>query len=351
MSHEIWNERFFARKPAWHGLGDIEDVKLSAPAAIKRAKADYQVTLQPLMVDLGGVATSIGDKIAIVREPTADDDNYHILGYANPNYGLIQNVEIGEMLDPLTKEWPVETCGVLYNGRQVFMVLNAGVMDIKGDPVEQFFTFNDVKDGRTAASMMFTPVRQVCKNTFIMGQAAAIAKNLLVHHSDVQQEIEWRVAILKELQQVQHKIMHNFELFAETALKARAAKKFIEAVYPYPKKPAKVRLAEELGDTANGELEGFMKKVESQQGQWDNRCARVDVLREASYERYKAFNDEIEQRTLAESLWAGYNAVIEVEDYREGKAGDETGMLVSALFGERALTKRRAYNEAMAIVR
>jgi hypothetical protein len=352
MSHEIYGERFFARAPAWHNLGNIKDVAVSASKAIGMANIDVTYSLNPLMVDLGGVQVQVEDKVAIVRSPANGDDQYRIMGYASPNYGLLQPADIGQMLDPLTDEWPVSTCGMLKEGTHLFMTLDAGEADIKGDPVQQYFLFSNRWTGRHGVLLAFTPVRVVCQNTFTIGEAAAISKNVLVHHKDVQQEIEWRVAILKQLQEVQHKVMHNFELFAETALKARAAKSFIKSCYPLPRKPAKVRLVEELD--ANGtdteELADFLEATESKLSNWQNRCARTELVRDAAYERYQAFNDEIEQRSLAETLWAGYNAVVEVEDYRQGKAGDETGSLASALFGQRALRKQRAFNEAMAVI-
>lgn len=350
MADEVYGERFFARTPAWHGLGTIKDVALSATQAIGEAAIDFEYSLNPMFIDLGGVQVQAEDKFAIMRSPTADDDTYRVMGYAGKDFGLIQPADIGRMLDPLTEVWPVETCGALKQGMHIFMSLDAGEADVKGDPVKQYFLFSNRNTGRHGVLLAFTPVRVVCQNTFMMGKAAAIAKNILVHHAGVQQEIEWRVAILKELQQIQHKVMAQFTLFAETALKARSAKKFIAECYPLPKKPAKVVLAEQLSES-NGELEGFFEAAGKTDIWWQNKCDRVEVLRGAAYERYKVFNDEVEQRPLAQTLWAGYNAVVEVEDYREGKAGDEEGSLVSALFGARALTKQRAFDNAMAIVR
>jgi hypothetical protein len=49
---------------------------------------------------------------------------------------------------------------------------------------------------------------------------------------------------------------------------------------------------------------------------------------------------------LRGTVWAAYNAVTEVSDWREGRNADE-----SALFGSRAQEKSRAFNAAYALVK
>jgi hypothetical protein len=65
------------------------------------------------------------------------------------------------------------------------------------------------------------------------------------------------------------------------------------------------------------------------------------ALREAAKERFEAFDPP----RLRGTVWAAYNAVTEVADWREGRNADE-----SALFGGRAKEKSRAYAAAMELI-
>jgi hypothetical protein len=48
------------------------------------------------------------------------------------------------------------------------------------------------------------------------------------------------------------------------------------------------------------------------------------------------------------TLWGAYNAVVETEDYRNGRGDDQIG--ASAVFGERAVGKKRAFEYAVDLV-
>jgi hypothetical protein len=73
--------------------------------------------------------------------------------------------------------------------------------------------------------------------------------------------------------------------------------------------------------------------------------ARMEARREAAMECYLA--DQWTETTI-ETPWAAFNAVVEVEDYR-GRPTEAS--LTSMLFGERAKTKAKAFEYAMAVAR
>jgi phage/plasmid-like protein (TIGR03299 family) len=342
MSHELFGERFFGRRePAWHGLGTVFTDNPSPIEAIGRADLDYNIIKAPLMVDLDGVQTSFG-RVAIVREPTHDDSQYRVFGDAQENYTVLQNREIAEIVNPLADRWPLETIGALHNGATLFLTLDAGESEINGDPIHNYFMVADKRDGGTAFDIAFTPIRVVCQNTLEAGKAAAVASASLRHTESLREEVEWRVELLEQMQQVMEKVNAGFEMMANAVLTPEGINRVIEVSYPYPRKPKKVRLADELEP---GELErvgGLLDAVRIAERDYETSCQRADERRNVVRELFGTFNDE--QPSLANTSWAVYNAVVEFEDYRKTQGREDP--LVSALFGDRAKVKRWAYGEA-----
>jgi len=74
--------------------------------------------------------------------------------------------------------------------------------------------------------------------------------------------------------------------------------------------------------------------------EYDKRVERVEKIRAGALERFDVFNDEYPR--LANTPWAMWQAVVETEDYRRGHADSAT-----ALFGQRANTKARAFKTAL----
>ena len=78
--------------------------------------------------------------------------------------------------------------------------------------------------------------------------------------------------------------------------------------------------------------------------EWERRQARVERIRETAKEQYTRFNDEF--TSLARTPWAVWQAVVETEDYRRGHKDS-----ASAIYGQRAESKGRAFKTALQIAR
>lgn len=347
MTANIFGDRFLGRRePGWHNLGTVFTEPLTAVEAATQSGVDQIVVeKRELSVDLGGVWTSFG-RHAIVRLPTPDDNQYRVFGECAPDYGIVQHGDLARHLDKLTQKWPVETMGALGHGETVFMTLDAGQHEVQGDPIRSYFLLADTKDGKSGIRLLFTPVRVVCQNTLISGEASAVATASLRHTADVEEELAWRLDLVKELQDISEKVLHHFELMATIALEEGAAEKIIAKAYPYPRKPAKVKLAEDLTPEQAAQVGGMLDRVDRAEREWVNATQRQDERRDAALELYERFNDEIDQRHLARTPWAAYNAVVECEDFREEVGKEDADY--SLLFGLRARSKHRAYNAALA---
>jgi len=347
MAHNLFGERFLGvREPAWHRLGIVIPDPIPLPEAIEVARANFGIIKAPLSADLGNGLLVGTEMVGLIREPTADDDQYRYLGEAKNGYTFLQNVEIAELFNPLTERWPVETVGCLGMGETIFIVLDAGEMETAGDVVHCYFTIHDTRDGRTAMGINFTPVRTVCQNTLEAGKAAAVASAELRHTISIDDEVKWRVALLREMQDVSSKVMQSFERMTKAQLTTDAITNILTYAYPYPRKPLKVAMLESLNDKEIQLFNGLLESANYSNQLWENAKARMDERRGLVEELFGKFNDE--NPKTANTPWALYNAVVEFEDYREpqGKETPEDADY-AVLFGERAKTKARAYEKAI----
>lgn len=339
MAHEIFGERFWAReKPGWHELGHVFTGEVSPIEAVEQSGMDFRVFTAPLLVDLGGIQVPY-NQVAIVREPTPDDYQYRVFGSASENYTLIQNREIAELVTPLADKWPLETVGALQDGMTMFLTLYAGQEEIKGDPIKMYFLIDDTRDGGSAMSITFTPVRVVCWNTLSAGRAAAIASRNLRHTTNIRDEAEWHVQLIGQMQKVQDKVVGAFEIMANATLLEQQIDKVIAKSYPYPRKPRKVQMRDELDPDELQRVDGLLESVRQAERNYETLKAKMDERREVVRQLLGTFNDE--QPNLANTGWAVYNSVVEFEDYRKEHGNEDA--LVSALFGGRARTKEYAY--------
>jgi hypothetical protein len=254
---------------------------------------------------------------------------------------------VGKAIDPLTEKWPVETVAALEGGKTMLITLDAGGADVAGEAVHQYFLVTDTKDGGTSLRIAFTPVRVVCQNTLVTGLRSAMVQCNLQHRQSVSAELDLRVYLVGKMQEAQNSVMADFNSLAKAVLSQDEVEAVMAAAYPYPKRSAKATLADELfagavdlsayGDT-KGELEDAVRG-------YGSATAHMDVLRAGAGELLVKYNDE--QPALANTAWSAYNAVVEVEDYRNGK-GD---VGYSALWGGRAKHKQDAFSIALRIAK
>lgn len=340
MTADIFGVRYYGRQPAWHALGTVSEDEVTAKEAFERGGLNYSLSLQPIVVKVatlfGNELVEVADKMMIVRDQTPDDPVYRTFGVVSPDYGLIQNMELAEILDQLTGDWPVETVGALAMGKRIFCTLDAGEFEVKGDPVHSYFLATNCSDGNTTLQVAFTPVRVVCQNTLVLGLREATVSASLAHHREVAKELDFRVKLVAQMQKAKATTAELFDRLATLALTKTSAAKIFEAAYPAPKKPRNVEAVEAIINENGEGFEPFIALAENDRLEWQTQVERSKVLVGIAGQLYERFNDE--QPTVAKTGWAAWNAVVELSDYREGtRPGD-----ASSLWGTRAQEKVRA---------
>lgn len=347
--HNIFGDRFFGRTgPAWHELGTTDPNIVLCSKAVKKAKLDYKVFLAPVSgqveTPMGTVLVNVPNKSMILREPTTDDPEHRFFGFASPDYGIIQNVEIAKALDVLNDDWPVETVGALGQGETVFFTLDAGKRSIKGEEIKLYFLITDTRDGGTSMKIAFTPVRVVCQNTLVTGLRQSLVTVSLEHVAGLKAAFESRVALVQRMTAAQDATMDMFDKLAKCSLKKNELDYILAAAYPMPKKPKKAQLLDDV-DEADAKLIGVIYEEASEVNQlWQYYCERATMFRDAAKELFGKFNDEFPK--TANTTWAAYNAVVESADFRRGS----DSIAMSTIWGSRAQEKKRAFSAAVSIM-
>ena len=146
MAASLFGERFIGRRePAWHRLGEVfpADEKMTATQAMERADIMFGIDKHPQVVKMADGTELATDSFAVVREPTVDDPEPRVLATVGKEWTAIQARDLGEMLDPISKRFPVETAGAIGQGEKIFITLDAGASSIAGEDHKLFWLVTD----------------------------------------------------------------------------------------------------------------------------------------------------------------------------------------------------------------
>ena len=344
MPPMLWNERFLGKVPAWHRMGTVRTdvVDMSATEAIEICRLNYKVGKYKVKYEIetpmGILLQEYPDKFAIVREPTEDSPVYEPFGMVGNDYQPIQNSDIGASLDMLTGIYPMEACGAINKGKGVFFALSAGTCMIRGAEMRKYFTITDDKSGGSSLKIYYTPVVTVCGNTMVSGLREALVAVNLNHYQGAKDDMKLRVELISKLQKAEKETDAVFNKLALLALNAASVKRVIETAYPYPPRPKRAQVFEEVGESeAFEEFKSIIQSSRDVQKKWEWTKSRVDAYRADVEMRYSRFNDE--RLDGPGTGWGLFNAVVESADYRLG----EESMAESALLGNRSKEKKLAF--------
>ena len=191
-----FDQGFFVREPAWHGLGTVLDEFPGREEAMELAGHNFTVVEQPLYVlgeevdpdsvvdgsitqddegDYRRLGGADGWK-ALVKQMPGDDTDGQLMHIARDSYGIVQNEVAWDIIDALVGEGIKYETGITLKDGAVCSVL--GWLDepivIPGDDSEIYPWVNVgwSHDGSSSVSSRPTSIRTVCWNT----QSAAEAQ-------------------------------------------------------------------------------------------------------------------------------------------------------------------------------
>ncbi len=348
MPASIFGDRFLGREPAWHRLGQVMDTTdLTATEAMKIADIAFPITKVPTLAEMPDGTLIETKQWAIVREPTTDDPEYRVLSTVGSEWTAIQTWELAQMLDPVTKEYPVETVGALGHGEKVFFTLNAGKGTIAGEEHDLYYLVTDHRDGLGALQIAFTPVRVVCQNTLTVGLNTAKVHVSLHHNKSIKADTQWYMNVFHDMLKARDSVISTMNQLSLVRVTDDEAKKILHSAYPDASVPRRLKLASDITPDDVGK-EVWLQLLNDKAhyaGQYDKEKARVEVRRAAAWERYGVFNDSFPK--VAGTPWAIWQAIVETEDYRRGKNDGSSDKAI--LYGNRAEAKARSFTTALNI--
>jgi len=328
VAHNLFGDRFGdARQPAWHSLGQVFAEEISATTALKRI-GKYEVRLAP--AEAAGTPLQ---KNAILRSPTTDDPETRVFGIVGEDYTLLTPQDVCSIYDEHVGQ-PIETIGALGFGETFFLSTQLPTLDVRGDEVENYLLISNPMTGLQSAEIRVTPVRVVCQNTLMASDHMATQKLKIIHDNTAKQRMAEWLRETYEFAETTSKVLRDlFELMAKARVKDAEARKLFAAAYPTPKKP-----------NTNAPQAIMEQRIKW----WEENVNLMDRRREGAKSLFEGMGTGMDVPAAKGTLWGAYNAVVETEDYRRGRNDDQIG--ASALFGERAMAKKRAFEYAVSAV-
>lgn len=214
-----------AVKSAWHRLGQILVDAFDTATALREARMDWEVELQPCFAGDGRKVP--GRKLVIRRDTNA------ILGVVGDRYTPLQNRAAFGFFDGAfgPDKARFESAGVLGQGERVWMLARVpGDFDvIPGDQVQPYLLLANGHDGGQPVTAIFTPIRVVCANT--LGAALKAARDgetvRVIHTASVEAKMRVAGELLGKAGMFFDETKDTFRLLARTQAKAATVRSMI----------------------------------------------------------------------------------------------------------------------------
>jgi hypothetical protein len=325
------------RQVGWQTFGQTFTTNINASDALTEIGGDFEIFKAPLYARINNKPVLLEGEYQLMREL---GDGYVSFGRCKSAYNIMQRKDFARILDDLTLRWPLETAGHLNDGQTVFFMLNAGSIEIKGDPVSTYFLVVDTADGGTSAKAMFTGLRLRCWNALVTAMKQSIVNMSMQHRTNIQRDMSFTMDIAGKMEQSQSAMIERFDWMARKVMSPVEVYRVLEYTFPMPRRPAKMDLLEIIPED-NDDLADIRVGGENAAYAYEYGRELATTKRNATELLLERLNDEIPQ--LANTGWAVYNAAVELADWRPGT----DSMYVDALFGQRAAEKKRAFAAVM----
>jgi len=171
--------------PAWHGLGNVVDRKLTKIDAIVAAYCNFLVVKRPVYFPDQDGNPLLYDKQFVL---TRDVDN-RPLGLCSDRYQIDQNIDGFDWAEQLLeKDVTFESVGCLFGGKLVFLLAHTPEVLILNDSFKPYLLISVWHDGQTSSSVTFTSTRVVCQNTWNAAMSGAANKYSYKHTGNLDEK-------------------------------------------------------------------------------------------------------------------------------------------------------------------
>lgn len=203
-----------AQPIAWEGVEGVNifNTPTTVSEAAEACGANYTVKKYPMLKISPELAKAIRDGEPITdaffrkedlietHMTTVREDKGTILGVVGESYGVVQNTTSmnffnhilnGDVSD--TQKASIKTAGILDGGARFFITAKMDEdIHLEGDnsPINDYILLTNSHDGSGSVTVLFTPIRVVCRNTLNAALRHAKSKLIYKHTSLVNERID-----------------------------------------------------------------------------------------------------------------------------------------------------------------
>ena len=319
---------------------------------VELADANYKVEILPVTVELpDGSNFKVEEKYWVLRPPMGDDGEWTPIRQIGNRYHVHQNMELADIITPLSEEWPIDGFMVLKSGKIVSFVLEIGDYLIGDMEQERHKSYLYVCNDHTQGAGIFgeTHTRVVCWNTHMAAISGDNADDLVTfpHTQDSTQILQFLTSLkLHTIRQRQETIDQLNRMFTQPITDAQFAD-VVDATFPAPGLPKGVRLAnlipDDMPDDAPG-VEYIRGKEETDQKLLTWQQQRMVDMRTEFGGEYTKFNKAYPY--AANTAYAAWNSATTTINHSDLFTGAQEKQMVSLFFGQ----KRKMTDKAWAAV-
>ena len=316
--HLVSSMAYQGQQP-WHGLGNRLVPKQSIDTWTRAAGLDWEIESSEVRFVSGngnlGAIHAFPDQRVLYRSDTKAP-----LAVVSSRYQIVQPAEILEFYRDLTLagNFELETAGSLLGGRKFWALAktgHTGVLKSK-DEIQGYLLLATACDGTLATTAQFTAVRVVCANTLKVALGESTGAVKVPHRSQFDaQAVKRQLGIAVSSWDA---FMVRTKALAERKVTDSAAEAFFRKVLTYP--------------------------APDRDGQVVNERAMKAVS-----ELYAGRGKGSTLSSAAGTAWGVLQAVTEFCDHHR-QARSEDHRKNSAWFGQGAVIKQKAWDEALKLV-
>jgi phage/plasmid-like protein (TIGR03299 family) len=324
MPHQLQSMAYTGTTP-WHQLGNELPPKQSIEAWTQQAGMDWAICETPVRY-LAETSGSLGSIMSFADQKVLyRSDTKEALSVVGSRYQVVQPREVLEFYRDLTElsGFELETAGVLKAGRKFWALARTGKqVQLKGsDQVNGYLLLATSCDGTLATTATPTSIRVVCANTLNLALNGASCAVKVPHRSSFDAQ-----AVKKQLGVAVSQwdsFMYRMKTLAERKVKSHEAMNyFLKVICQTPSVAGQPDMPSNLNN------ERALAKV---QEIFDGRGRGAELA------------------SAKGTAWGLLNAVTEFVDH-ERRARNQEYRLDSAWFGQGALLKQRALEQALQMV-
>lgn len=174
----LFEQGFFVREPAWHGMGVVLDDYPGREEAMRLAGHDFRVLERPIAVAGRESWKQVDGFKGLVRIDSGEEKSDHhgaILNVVKTSYEVIQNDTAYEVADLLFEQGFEYETGITIDGGKTCAItlrLNEPIVIGGDDSVTvPFGCLSWSHDGTSALRVRSGTIRQVCANTVMASEA------------------------------------------------------------------------------------------------------------------------------------------------------------------------------------